>query len=928
MGILDAILGKKREGESTSDVEVAGKKVQIVEVGSTGTEIYGGYIQEEYLEDLQGREAADIYDKMRRSDPKIKMILSAMKNPIKAASWEIVGIGDESEEQQRQIDLINHILFHDLGGKTWRSFLHEALSMIEFGYSIFEKTYRPVINSRKFGAYNGIKSLSFRSQRTIERWNLGPGEKLVSVSQFAYGDRQRVVDIPARHILHFTLEKEGDNFEGISLLRPCYGPWLRKNQFLKLIAAGIEKYAIPIPVLDVPPGEENSVQYKKALQALQRYVSHQCNYLVKPKGWELNLTPNPFDASKIRDVVNAENVEMVNAVLANFLELGQSGSGSYSLSFDLSDFFLGGLEYIADQICETINTQLLPDLISMNFGSSQLVELRCSGISDRAGEEFAGVIDTLIKSGAIQADERLEVNLRKRFGLPEKEEDTSRATPAPTNPFETQAPVRQDVPVAQTESFNGAQVTSMIEVVKSFKEKLIDRESAIEILTTAFKIERSQAEKIVGEDLKELPINVDAPVGKSQALPVKLSEDRKGNKVPTMIQDKADQLSQLYQKNLSALAKDMITQIRRHWTQAKGSDLFSLPSLEVNTESYKKELTDKLEEIYSSSSAEVIEELPKKNVSLADLPMKPTAKARLQTDADLILETQIQDMKKALSLSYNQNVEAAKSVQELDSILNEAADKFVTGPVSNTGSLIISSKTVNDARKDFFKENTEGVVSFTWINGDPVSEICQWLDGRTLPAGHPDVDRYWPPLHHNCKTYVIANTGSEKDIPDPQSGFNPPESAQSSMTLDEWNSERTAIARSELSKPSRYLKENDLLKGKILDFGCGRGTDAEKLGADKYDPNFFPKDMADMKGRYDTVICNYVLNVLPKSEEEKVLGQIRSCLKEGGVAYISVRRDLEKIGETSKGTYQRNVKLSLPVEKELSGSFAMYRMEK
>lgn len=798
MGILDNLFGRKEVANTIPAVEVGKKTVSIIEVGSSGTEIFAGYLQEEYLRELQGKDAADIYDKMRRSDPKIKMITSAMKNPIKSASWEVVGVDNQdSPDVIAQKELISHILFNDLGGKTWRSFLHEALSMIEFGYSLFEKTYVPVIGHPKFGSYNGIKSISFRSQRTIERWNLDKAGTLTSVSQYAYGDSQRVVDIPASFLLHFAIDMEGSNFEGISILRPCYGPWLRKNQFLRLIAAGVEKYAIPIPILDVPSGEENSAQYRKALEALKKYVSHQCNYLTKPKGWDLTLTPNPFDAEKVRDVINAENVEMVNAALANFLELGQSGSGSYSLSFDLSDFFLGGLEYIADQICETINGQLIPELIAMNFGGAPKVKLQCSGISDRAGEELSKVLLNLTQAGILKSDDRLEESLRKRFGLPDREESTTIQTApgiAPTPGTPTPTPT---APQVAEVSLNGAQVTSMIEVVTKFKEGILDQQSAIMILTTAFPISDEQARKIVGEPLKKPVVDLDAappaavaPEETSAGKTLALAEPVDGEgeeKDPTVavINENAEKIRSDIRTGLSDLAQSMKKKVLEQWEKGD-AEKFNVPDLKTvpGVEEYQAKISEDLSSAYNSAQAQVSKEIPGTTIKLAE-DLKKIAAARLKADVSNLTDVQIQDLAKTISLTYGQNIAAAQTAEELASILDEAIQKFIDGPVSTTGADIIASKTVNDSRRDFFKENTEKVVSFTWVNGDPVSDICQWLDGKTLPADHPDVDRYWPPLHHNCKTYVVANTSETTENPDPQSGFEVPEDVAASMTLSE-----------------------------------------------------------------------------------------------------------------------------------------------
>ena len=111
MGILDGLFKRTLSAAPSIDIEdefeVKGEKIKILEVGSSGTEIFAGELQEEYLRDLQGTDAADVYDKMRRSDPKIKMISTAMKNPIGAANWEVVGTeGDESRSGEIQRKLI------------------------------------------------------------------------------------------------------------------------------------------------------------------------------------------------------------------------------------------------------------------------------------------------------------------------------------------------------------------------------------------------------------------------------------------------------------------------------------------------------------------------------------------------------------------------------------------------------------------------------------------------------------------------------------------------------------------------------------------------------------------------------------------------------------------------------------------------------
>jgi len=126
----------------------------------------------------------------------------------------------------------------------------------------------------------------------------------------------------------------------------------------------------------------------------------------------------------------------------------------------------------------------------------------------------------------------------------------------------------------------------------------------------------------------------------------------------------------------------------------------------------------------------------------------------------------------------------------------------------------------------------------------------------------------------------------------------------------------TAKERTSLSFPTKWLQQRNLLNGEILDFGCGFGTDVELLkkqnidiqGYDKYYFNEYPTQ------KYDTIICQYVLNVLQPDQQPEVLMSVCELLKPEGKAYFTVRRDIKYEGFRihkihQKTTYQCNVKL-------------------
>ena len=153
----------------------------------------------------------------------------------------------------------------------------------------------------------------------------------------------------------------------------------------------------------------------------------------------------------------------------------------------------------------------------------------------------------------------------------------------------------------------------------------------------------------------------------------------------------------------------------------------------------------------------------------------------------------------------------------------------------------------------------------------------------------------------------------------------------------------TAIIRKEMSRPTRLALEKGFIRGKVLDYGCGIGVDTKKLlelGVDAtcFEPyakeSYLYKYLKDLevKGRlltstenlpnesFDTILLNYVINVIPNPEErEKVLKDVYRLLKKDGCVIIAVRSKEEieheakrggwiKYGDgyiTRKGTFQK-----------------------
>lgn len=152
------------------------------------------------------------------------------------------------------------------------------------------------------------------------------------------------------------------------------------------------------------------------------------------------------------------------------------------------------------------------------------------------------------------------------------------------------------------------------------------------------------------------------------------------------------------------------------------------------------------------------------------------------------------------------------------------------------------------------------------------------------------------------------------------------------MTIEKINHPYlTAIKRTDFSVPVRYLLQHDLLKGRILDFGCGFGYDTDELkrrgydiiGYDYYYRTEYPK------GKFDTIFCIYVLNVLEPYAQAEVMMNVSNLLSPKGTAYFAVRRDINEEGFRLHAiyreyTYQCNVRLPF-LSLECNSSYELYQ---
>lgn len=377
--------------------------------------IYDWPTSMEYLEKLKSGKAILIFDQMRRSDPQVKAILKAITLSLTKANY-FVEPASEASIDVAAAEFVEKNLFEDMS-ITWRDTLRQILLHLPYGYMPFEKIYEYHKAENKVL----LRKLDPRLPISIERFNFDSVKhRLISLTQRDTDGKEYT--IPIEKLVMFVHEKEGDNWEGTSLLRPAYGSWWLKNTLLKIDAMKHDRYGVGIPVAKMPPGfDSNSPEWRSTEDALEAIQAQEKSFIVLPDGTGIDVL-NSAGGKAGTDVIASiryHNEQIAASVLAQFLMLGTTETGSRALGDSLGDFFLTSIQELAEYIVEILNRFVIKELVDLNFVVGAYPLLKVSRI---AGLDMA-VIGALKSAGLLTANLELENNIRKQLGLPEISEE-------------------------------------------------------------------------------------------------------------------------------------------------------------------------------------------------------------------------------------------------------------------------------------------------------------------------------------------------------------------------------------------------------------------------------------------------------------------------------------------------------------------------
>jgi hypothetical protein len=346
--------------------------------GAVGTANFAGFIRDlgEYNPILEGRSAFLVYEKMRRSDADVRAALMACKLPIRAADYQIVPGAKENEPgfdlAKKIADEVRENLLGGLESPTstgcwvtqnFETVKENALLSLDFGCAAHEDLWH--IDGDKVR----LRKLAPRLPYTFYRYHVDEdGESLLYLEQYGYRGNNFVnVLVPAEKIAYFVNDMEGAYFYGRSVLRAAYQHWYMKSQIYRIDAISIERNGLGVPTIKQGPNV-SAEDRKSAENWVKQLAAHENTGLSLPNGWEFALTGL---SGRVRDPqasIQHHSEMIMRSVLANFLTLGSTQTGSRALGSSMRDFFYLSLEAVSRKIDETISNTSIRRLVNYNYG--------------------------------------------------------------------------------------------------------------------------------------------------------------------------------------------------------------------------------------------------------------------------------------------------------------------------------------------------------------------------------------------------------------------------------------------------------------------------------------------------------------------------------------------------------------------------------
>jgi SPP1 gp7 family putative phage head morphogenesis protein len=363
------------------------------------------------------------------------MITQAIMQPILSADWYI-----ETENEQLKHELETELgletdedrAFPSVIFPTWQFYLRQCLISVRHGFVLLEKV-RDFVDGKYIH-----RRLATRLPATVDKWivkesefkKLFPDKDLpldtfLAIEQAGYeGDQYKNgVYIPRDKLVHISLFQEGQDYEGFSLYRGVYQHWKIKNALYKFDVMRHERIAMPVPVAK-HNNTLSSEQLNDVANFLKNIRVNQSAFGLMPDGiTEITLLESKTSNDSMLATIEHHNQMIINAMLLQGMNLGNTKNGSRATAETQMDFFYNFVDSIAKTIAQSLTNDVIQEYRILN-NYSEPAELKFSNLQKIDIDTIVAQINESVKSGALTPTPDVENKLRTDYFDLEEIEDS------------------------------------------------------------------------------------------------------------------------------------------------------------------------------------------------------------------------------------------------------------------------------------------------------------------------------------------------------------------------------------------------------------------------------------------------------------------------------------------------------------------------
>jgi phage gp29-like protein len=306
-----------------------------------------------------------------RADGQVRAVLSVIGLPIRSTNWYVEPPAQPSASEKEAAELLQTDL---MGGMkcSFDDVLRDTLRAVYFGFNLSELEWE------ERAGRAALRSIESRNPLLIESWlydeqgdlagALYAGTKLRgsgAVDRPAAHTYARVV-LPIYRLVHTIYEGENGNPTGQGLWRPMYTHWKIKDFFYQTSMTVAERTAMGVPYATMPE-TASPEDRQKMVDCLRWLRSTRDSAIVLPFGTTIDWFEVRRDITEALPIMQHHDALMARAALAQFLNLGQTQTGTQSLATEHVRLFMDAEDGIARGMASSLTRQVARRWYEMNY---------------------------------------------------------------------------------------------------------------------------------------------------------------------------------------------------------------------------------------------------------------------------------------------------------------------------------------------------------------------------------------------------------------------------------------------------------------------------------------------------------------------------------------------------------------------------------